>query len=538
MVAGRDPEATLFEEIFHGSQAVKLLLDPDTAAIVDANPAAIDFYGHERDALLDLRIFDLNTLPEDKVRAEMQAARKAERKCFHFQHRLANGRIRDVEVFSSSITLNQRTYLLSIIHDVTARNDQERELAVLDDIVDNLPVGLYRSKTDEGGRFLSVNREMVRITEADSEQQLLATPASDLYAKEGDREGFIRRLQQAEDWHQEIVRLKTLKGNSGVYRLTVRRRLGEDGETFIDGIVEDISQIQAAEQSRQHLYEIIDATPAIVGISASDGRLMYLNQAGRKILGLSTVDPLDDFKPRRVHTDDSFQTLIDTALPTVMEKGHWIGEMSFRNTRGEVVPVQTTLIAHKNEDGELLRISAVSIDVSSQKRRQEVLEQMAFRDSLTGVLNRRGFMRALKDVMEDVRSSGEALSVLMVDLDHFKPINDKHGHAVGDEILRTLAPRLSGRRRKHDLVGRLGGEEFGIMLPGATRDDAIAIAEAIRERIVATSFKTEAGLIPVTASIGVACLEKRIESGPRLLHRADEALYDAKRAGRNCVRRR
>ena len=530
-----DPQTEMFRQMFHGSLAIKLLVDPDSGAILDANYAALRFYGFSREQLLALRVIDLNTLSETQVRAEMRAARDARRNCFQFQHRLAGGEIRDVEVYSSPLTLQGKTRLLSIIHDVTARNDQERELSVLSDIVANLPVGIYRSQVEDGGRFLSVNPEMVRLTEAESEAELLATPASRLYANEGDRAAFVARMKAADDWHSENVRLRTLRGNIRTFRVTVRQRQGENGIAFIDGITEDITRLEAAEQSREQLYEIIDATPAIVGISAPDGRLIYLNRAGRRVLGLGPNDPLSDYRPRRVHTEESFRTLVEVALPTAMEEGCWVGEMSFSSANGELIPVQTTLIAHKDADGQLLRVSAVSIDVSSQKRRQQVLEQMAFRDSLTGLLNRRGFMRALKDTLDDARSHRMPLSIVMLDLDHFKPINDRHGHDVGDEILRKLAPLLSGRRRSDDLVGRLGGEEFGIILPGAERENAVAIAEDIRERVAATEFQTRAGTLRITLSGGVTSFTDRRESGATLLRRADAALYDAKAAGRNCV---
>jgi len=535
LVAKINAQAQLFDEIFHHGPAIKLLISPDDGSVRDANPAAVTFYGYSREQLQGFRISDLNTLPMSCIQEEMRAAQREERNCFRFEHRLADGRLRDVEVFSSPITLGDETFLLSIIHDVTARNDTERELSVLQDVVENLPVGIYRSSMEGKGSFISLNREMINIAGADSAEQLLNTPVSALYADMEERKEFINKLMEAGDWHSQTLRLKTLKGQLGHYRVTVRKRRDDEGAIFIDGILEDINHLRAAEQSRQQLFEIIEATPAIIGISEPSGELVYLNTAGREMMGLSPEDSLASFEPRRVHTESSFRTLVDEALPTAIEKGHWTGEMSFRTAEGESLPVQTTLISHFDEQGELLRISAVSIDVSSQKQRQRVLEEMAYQDSLTKLLNRRGFLRLLKSAVDQARSEQSPLAVLMADLDHFKPINDQHGHPVGDEILKKITPFLKGKRRRDDYVGRLGGEEFGITLPGAKREDALTVAEDIRKSLAAEPIQTSAGPITVTISIGIATFDDRRESGKSLIRRADEALYMAKEAGRNRV---
>nr|WP_301288437.1 sensor domain-containing diguanylate cyclase [Natronospira proteinivora] len=528
----------MFEQMFHHSQAIKLLVDPDTGHIRDANAAACRFYGLDQATLSQRRISDLNTLPEARIRQEMSAARESQRNHFRFQHRLSDESLRDVEVYSSPLSLKGKTYLLSIIHDVTARNDNEHELAVLRDVVENLPVGIYRSTMDQQGQFLSVNQEMVRIAEADSVETLLATPVRDLYADKATREHFIEGLQQAEDWYSQTVKLCSMKGKVGHYRVSVRKQQDDNGTVFIDGILEDITHLRAAEQSQQQLFEIIEATPAIIGISRPEGELIYLNTAGREILGLGPHDALDSFKPRKVHSKDSFETLTKKALPTALEKGQWSGEMCFRTPGGEEIPVQTTLIAHYGDDGELDRISAVSVDVSAQKQRQMALERLAYKDSLTAVFNRRGFMRALRNAVADARRQGTPLSIIMADLDHFKPINDTHGHPVGDEILQKLMPFLQGGRRQLDQVGRLGGEEFGIILPGAGLEDAVAIAERIRATLAHQPIETQAGTIPITLSLGVSELDGDKRSGPILIREADKALYEAKHAGRNQVRSR
>jgi diguanylate cyclase (GGDEF)-like protein len=151
-------------------------------------------------------------------------------------------------------------------------------------------------------------------------------------------------------------------------------------------------------------------------------------------------------------------------------------------------------------------------------------------DGLTGLLNRRAMEETLPGQMQRSRRTGEPFVVLMLDLDHFKAINDKHGHPAGDEVLRGVAEVLQEALRLHDVPGRYGGEEFGVLLPGSDAAAAEAIAERIRRKVEWASF---AGELKVTASVGCAALDANDVFPAAVVARADRALYAAKAAGRN-----
>jgi diguanylate cyclase (GGDEF)-like protein len=155
-------------------------------------------------------------------------------------------------------------------------------------------------------------------------------------------------------------------------------------------------------------------------------------------------------------------------------------------------------------------------------------------DELSGIPNRRHFFALAEAALMEAHAGRHALAVLMLDIDRFKQINDTHGHQVGDEVIRTVAGRLRSIGRSNDVIGRYGGEEFGLLLQVAT-DDALAVAERVRRAIADEPIETDAGALAVTVSIGVACLESRTEPLASLLGRADARLYDAKSAGRNRV---
>jgi two-component system, cell cycle response regulator len=162
---------------------------------------------------------------------------------------------------------------------------------------------------------------------------------------------------------------------------------------------------------------------------------------------------------------------------------------------------------------------------------------LALTDSLTGLFNRRYLMVHLEKLINKNVESKKALCVLMLDIDHFKKVNDSHGHAVGDEVLKTFAERVSQRLRSFDLVARLGGEEFVVILPDISLDMAMQVAERLRKGICNDPFKISGpqGLLPVSVSIGAAMINGEAIKVEEALRRADDELYRAKEGGRNRV---
>jgi two-component system cell cycle response regulator len=186
-----------------------------------------------------------------------------------------------------------------------------------------------------------------------------------------------------------------------------------------------------------------------------------------------------------------------------------------------------------NEKGELAEILSVGHDISQRKELEAELRKLATTDPLTGIANRRRFLdKAPKEVTRSQRY-GRDLSVLMLDVDRFKAINDRYGHAVGDQVLCRLVEVCKDALREHDIIGRLGGEEFAILLPETALDTARTVAERLRKNIETTTVDGES--VHFTVSFGVAQVKGSDETAEEVIRRADEALYRAKRSGRNRV---
>jgi len=168
---------------------------------------------------------------------------------------------------------------------------------------------------------------------------------------------------------------------------------------------------------------------------------------------------------------------------------------------------------------------------------RESLREQATHDGLTGLWNRRAILDILDREVARAERESRTVAVIMVDVDHFKHINDTYGHGVGDTVLQQIAKRMSTVARPYDLIGRYGGEEFLIIVPGRGADFANDVAERIRKAVGEEAILTDGVEVRTTISLGLTVASgPKHSDGPKLIQLADQALYEAKRAGRNCSR--
>lgn len=219
----------------------------------------------------------------------------------------------------------------------------------------------------------------------------------------------------------------------------------------------------------------------------------------------------------------------------------------FRNTRPitateEFMFQNLTISPLSGPDGQVEKVCLMVYDVTdiatSKRALQEAnekLERLSMTDRLTGLLNRGTWENLIDAEYERYRRYGQPTSLVMFDIDHFKPVNDTYGHLAGDEVIKFTADITRSSLRQSDRPGRYGGEEFGIILPETDVEGARTICERIRESIANSTVETSAAPIRYTVSIGIAPLTDEPENYMQWLQRADEALYAAKAGGRNRV---
>ncbi len=217
----------------------------------------------------------------------------------------------------------------------------------------------------------------------------------------------------------------------------------------------------------------------------------------------------------------SLLMLIDQDNTERMAKGLDLGVNDYLYKpidRNELIARTRSQIRHKRYQDRLRRVHRRSIS-------------LAVTDSLTGLYNRRYLAAHLASTVDSLAAEGKPFALAMVDIDHFKAINDSHGHAAGDGVLRDIAELLKRSLRATDMVARLGGEEFVVVMP----DTGVGMAEAVTRRLRRVIAEATAAKVPITVSIGVAAMQGPGDTPERLLKRADDALYEAKRGGRNRV---
>jgi diguanylate cyclase (GGDEF)-like protein len=180
-------------------------------------------------------------------------------------------------------------------------------------------------------------------------------------------------------------------------------------------------------------------------------------------------------------------------------------------------------------------IDRMKNEVATERQRADILGKEVLIDPLTGVYNRRAYGKRISEELQRYLRHKRPFSMLMLDVDHFKSVNDQYGHAVGDLCLKEIIKRIQPLLRQSDFLARFGGEEFVLLLPETVQSGAVEVAEKLRKCIEKTEFLHRGKLVPITISIGATQVMSTDQQTDMLFNRVDKAMYRAKAAGRNCV---
>jgi len=349
----------------------------------------------------------------------------------------------------------------------------------------------------------------------------------------------IKRIVIRNDMSEILERLKFLLGEEILSDIHWRTFLEEVG-TYSEAAEQEVRALRA---SSKVLLAIIDLIPVAFFVKDHQSRFFLINRAAEEQWGLSfeqlrgtdgseffPPDQMEEFLAKDRSVFESHRSLeVEETIWSPAKQSNRIG--------------QTFKRPMYDSNGDPQYLVCVTLDITEQKIAQaklaeseKKLQALATTDFLTELPNRREFTDRLADEFDRVQRFGDQRSsVLMLDLDLFKRINDTHGHATGDAVLKHFGQLVRNTLRKIDTVGRVGGEEFAIILPGTDSAGARIFAERLREAVANNPLVQDREPILLTVSIGIATMDRPDENAEETLLRSDAALYRAKRNGRNRV---
>lgn len=361
---------------------------------------------------------------------------------------------------------------------------------------------------------------------------LIGRNSADFYVDPLEREAISSELELSGRIENVVMRLKT-QSNWPFWALVSAQRVSFEGEDCAFLGLSDITAQKIAEaavrRSEHSVRALFAAAPvAMCLVSLENDTVVFGNQSCADLFGL----PLEELEGQR--SPDYYVNPADRERILSAVRGEGAAEavtVHMRRRNGEEfwALLSARLFEFEGKEGILAGIT----DITPQKALEEKLRELAMQDELTGLYNRRHFSEMADVELARARRTGAPLSLAMLDIDHFKRVNDVYGHAAGDQVLRELSRAMRETLRGSDVSARIGGEEFVILLTDTALDGAVAVTERLRERVGQTEVALEDGrAVRFTVSAGVTELA-RGERLDALLARADEALYRAKSDGRN-----
>jgi diguanylate cyclase (GGDEF)-like protein/PAS domain S-box-containing protein len=432
-------------------------------------------------------------------------------------------------------------YILCIAEDVTGRHAQEQALranaAELTAVNDASPLGLLHCNRRNACTY--ANRKFETLTGLAPGQALGhgwfdTIAADDRHLLRAAR----RHLRQAHTPFESVIRLRHAGGAIVWTSVKIAAiRIDARIEGYV-GSVDDISALRASmlalRESEARLRTITDTLPAMVAyIDAAQvyrfHNAAYEREFGRAGCQVQDHTILEVVGPERHARLEPYVSRV-LAGETLTFEEHRIDERDERT-------LEVTYIPQMGQDGVgVVGFHVMRQDISSQKHEKKRLLKLAQIDPLTGLANRAGFLFKLAEAMRASQADGRLMGLMYLDIDHFKPVNDNHGHHAGDRLLAAFAARLAHSLRASDTIARLGGDEFTIIMENIARPQAAATIAAKVVAAMRVPFELDTITVSVTTSIGVAFYRGGALDPETLLRQADTLLYQAKHAGRDTYR--
>lgn len=537
--------AKMFEQLFENSLSGLYIFHPKSLKFVVVNKSARENLGYAREELMQMSPLDINPdLDKDNLQKLIEQLVSGEREqiLLNKVYRRKDGSLYPGEVNLQLLNYRGEKFCIESVLDLT----EHKAMAE----------GLQEKETTLNA-VMDAARDAIIMLDGQGKVSFWNPAAEQLfgYSQEEAVGNLLHQLviqdnRVYEVYHQafEYYQLTEIDDAAGkTLELEAKHKNGHEleielslsalrirGALYVLVIVRDVSERKRAQQeienSQKRYLELAEDAPIGVLICTVDGKISYINQKALEIFGSPSAE-----ETMKVNLF-SFPPLVKYGFSSQLEKclrnnESGIYEMNYESKWGKKVWLRLHGKPLTNGD-KVIGAQIIIDDITVKKQQEEELRYLTVTDYLTNTYNRRFFIQKLKEEMERARRSGTSFSLIMMDIDHFKRINDCFGHNAGDLVLKLIAETINNRIRKIDTLARWGGEEFVILLLDTTVQNAVHFAGELREKISQLDIP-DVGR--VTASFGVAAYRPG-DTIDTLIQRADDLMYEAKASGRNCVR--
>ncbi|MFY8352261.1 EAL domain-containing protein [Pseudoalteromonas sp. SSM20] len=571
-----------FGEIFEDHTAVMLLIDPTSGEIVKANNAAANFYGYTIDALENKSIQEINLFTKEQVAEERKNAQLQKRNYFIFRHQIANGEVKTVEVYSTPIELSGNTLLFSIIQDISeqrqyqtdiwqyqenleemvdaqlktikensnkmhavyltgitalvtvalflvyllriARNAEKRSYE-LNQIVEQSPSAIIT--TDHNGNILYQNNHSMKtlfanISKSKNVFEVLPTLVND-------QTRLTNAIKHRQPW---VDKLSINQGHTFLRVHLYPINSKQNSQSGYVLILDDISKQKQDEKQLRLTSTVFQTATEAVMICDKHYKIQAVNEAFTKITGFESHEVINK-TPEILSSGLQNESFYQNMQHQLDENNQWQGEICNRRKNGEIYYEWLSITALRDNDGEIEAFVALFSDITKRKKAESKIYQQANYDSLTGLANRNLFLDRFEQALNKAERDTTFVTLLFIDLDGFKHVNDTLGHSQGDVLLKQTAQRLNATLRKSDTITRLGGDEFAVLISTDKKEFNIHKVARKIQSAIARPFELENAQGFVSASIGITSYPNDGKDVETLMRKADSAMYKAKANGKN-----
>ncbi|MDC0610396.1 diguanylate cyclase [Vibrio sp.] len=489
-----------------------------------------EMLGYSYQSMPKLTIFDWDTeLASEQIQTIINSLSTDKITLFESKHKRQDGSVYDALVSCRLIDIEGDRFIYASVKDVTSLNEIKRHHEI-DSLKlkaaaqsANLGIWQWNPKTEE----MLWDDQMYKIFDVDHPLNFAQWKK---VVRKSDREQAVNDLVSAienKTAFRSVYSITVSDGSRRTIQASANPLLDSEGNVaLLVGTNQDITDRRRGELEKEQHLKLIDKN-IITSKTDLNGVITEVSQAFSKVSGFKKQELIGKRHNliRHPDTPDSYYKELWEALKT---NQIWKHEIKNRNKSGEDYWLKSTYAPVYDEFGEKIGYSEVSQEITDKKR----AEELSIHDQLTGLYNRLHIDEVANSEIEREIRYGNNLSFMMMDLDHFKRVNDTYGHLVGDEVLVELANILNKNTRRTDCVGRWGGEEFIVICPNTNLESASMLAEKLRTIIEEYSFPTVGHL---TSCFGVTQFREGDKNKEALITRADTALYQAKEQGRNRV---